>query len=311
MSSSAARIEPDAVGLRLHRELARALYARVVRLQTRLGADALDGKPWLADARRLVQRMVDLVHEDDTALVGLTAVKALAPKGGTQFVRTHAANVAILSIRLGAQAKLGRAELAEIGLAALLHDVGLDATGDPAMHGLHGAECVLQLGPFESVVRPALLALVHHMSPQEIEAVSGGRDAVTAIVQIADAYDTLTARGGRPDLVLRFLLLEAGRRFDTTLVKLFAHALGIYPPGSTVRLTSGEVGVVLRACRDPRGLDRPLIRLLRDASGRPLPKVATLDLDAREPRTDARVVASAIDPRPLGIAPAAVFLGTI
>ena len=55
MSASAARLapraaapaphEPDAVGLRVHRELSRSVYARMVRLQTRIGSDALAGRP--------------------------------------------------------------------------------------------------------------------------------------------------------------------------------------------------------------------------------------------------------------------------
>jgi hypothetical protein len=307
----AAILEPDAVGLRLHRELARSLYARAMRLGARLGADALDGKPWLAEARRIVQRIVDLVYEDETALVGLTTIKALAPANDEPAVRTHAINVAILSILLGKQAKLGKAALAEIGLAALLHDVGLDATGDVVMHGLHGAECVLQLGPFESVVRAALVALEHHVTPEPSAARQAEHDAATAIVQIADAYDTLTARGGRPDVVLQFILRRAGQKFDAALVKLFVQALGIYPPGTTVRLESGELGVVLRPSRDAQALDRPLVRILRDRSGQPSTKFATTDLAGRDARGTTARIAAAVDPAPFGIEPARVFLGSV
>jgi hypothetical protein len=256
--------------------------------------------------------MVDLLLEEDTALVGLTTVKAIASGRGGRVVRTHAANVAILSILLGRQAKLGRGALAEIGLAALLHDVGLDATGDSGMHGLHGAECVLQLGPFESVVRPALVALVHHASTDDIGATTtGDRDVVTAIVKIADAYDTLTAHGGRPDAVLQFLLQQAGRQLDAALVKLFAQAIGAYPPGCAVRLTSGEIGVVLRAGRQPSAQDRPLVRLLRDANGRAVTGISTVDLAARTPEGYPRTIACAVEPQQFGIAAPAVFLGAV
>jgi hypothetical protein len=305
--------ESDAVGLRLHRELARSLYARTVRLQSRLGADALEGRPWLAEARRLVQHMVDLVHEDPSPLVGLTTVKSMVPGGAVRMVRTHAANVAILSVVVAREARLGRNDQVEVGLAGLLHDVGLDATQDTSRHALHGAECLLQLGPVDHVARPALVALEHHLEPEASGgAPAGERDAATRVVRIADAYDTLTARGpsgARPDRVLRFLLHESGSRFDAPLVKLFARSLGAYPPGTTVRLTNGEVGVVLRSCRDVNRLDRPLVRVLRDASGRVLDGCLTVDLAAPSGTRTERRIAASIDPAPLGIAPAAVFLG--
>jgi HD superfamily phosphodiesterase len=308
------RTEPDAVGLRLHRELARSLYASAVRLQARIGADALEGKPWLAEARRLVQRMVDLVEEDATTLVGLTSVKALAPQHSSTVVRTHGVNVAILSIVLGREAALRRADLAEVGLAAFLHDVGLDATGDPNVHALHGAECLLQLGPVETVLRPALVALEHHVQEDALEDASAvERDAVTRIVQIADAYDTLTAccgAVGRPDRVLRFLLQQGAKRFDSALVKLLARALGIYPPSTIVRLDNGDVGVVLRSHRDPAQLDRPLVRVVRDAAGKVRTGVVTVDLAERDTLGYVRRIVESLDPEPLGISPAAVFLGT-
>lgn len=307
--------EPDAVGLRLHRELARSLYARAVRLQARIGADAMEGKPWLAEARRLVQRMVDLAEEDATTLVGLTSVKALAPHRRSKVVRTHGVNVAILSIILGREAGLHRGDLAEVGLAGFLHDVGLDATGDPNVHALHGAECLLQLGPVEMVLRPALVALEHHVHEDALEdASTGEREAVTRIVQIADAYDTLTAccgAAGRPDRVLRYLLEQGAKRFDPALVKLLARALGVFPPSTVVQLDNGEVGVVLRSHRDPAHLDRPLVRLVRDASGAKPVGVVTVDLAERDAHGYVRRIVHSLDPEPLDVAPAAVFLGTV
>ena len=325
MSDTAAKLDPgarasngpmpDAVGLRLHRELSRSVYAHTVELQTRIGSDTLEGRPWLAEARRLVQRIVELVEEDATALVGLTNIKALALPNSDRVVRTHGVNVAILSIMLARAAKLRRADLAEVGIAALLHDVGLDATGDPSVHALHGAECLLQLGPVDKVVRPALVALEHHAPEDELDdAASVERDAVTRIVQVADAYDTLTAAcgaPGRPDRVLRFLLREAGKRFDAALVKLLAHVLGIYPPGTVVRLAGGEIGVVLRPNLDPQHLDRPLVRLLRDAAGSPREGIETLDLAERDALGFVRSIEKSVDPLALGVAPAAVFLGTL
>jgi hypothetical protein len=255
-----------------------------------------------------VQRLVDLVHEDDTALLGLVTIKSVEAPDGRR-VRTHAVNVAILSLVLSRQAGLGRTAMAEVGLAALLHDVGLDATEDAALHGLHGAECLLQLGPVESVARPALVALEHHVEGGAAEC-----DASTRIVQIADIYDSLTARGGpaaTPDRVLSFLLRQRGTSCDATLAKALAHALGVYPPGTLVRLDGGEIGVVLRANRDKDLLDRPLVRILCDSSGKPVSTVRTVDLAARDEQGQfVAAIATSLAPQTREQSPAAIFLGT-
>ena len=306
-AASAATFEPDAIGLRLHREQAKTFYARAVLLQVRLGTDTTSGGPWLAETRRLVHRLVDLVHEDDTTLLGLVTIKSLETPEGRR-VRTHAVNVAILSLVLSRQAGLPRQAMAEVAMAALLHDVGLDATEDSALHGLHGAECLLQLGPIESVVRPALVALEHHVEGDLAECGTS-----TRIVQIADLYDTLTARGGAaatPDRVLSFLLRQRGASCDPTLVKALAHALGVYPPGTLVRLEGGETGVVLRANRHPDLLDRPLVRVLRDASGKRCETVRTIDLAARDENGHfVAAIATSLAPAAHEESPAAIFLG--
>lgn len=63
---------------------------------------------------------------------------------------------------------------------------------------------------------------------------------------------------------LRSLFLERGRAVDEELATLLVREIGVFPPGTPVRLANGEVGVVLR-----RGSDaaRPWVARLINANG--------------------------------------------
>jgi hypothetical protein len=94
------------------------------------------------------------------------------------------------------------------------------------------------------------------------------------------------------------------------LVKQFVRMLGLYPPGTTVRLDTGEVGIVVRSNRRPRMLHRPQVSLVLDAQGAPVEGDPVVDLaDVQEGSGGfTRSVSRSVDPEPLEIAPAAAFL---
>ena len=139
---------------------------------------------------------------------------------------------------------------------------------------------------------------------------------MSRIVHLADTYDALTSRrsyrshGIHPDRVMGWMLHDPEGRFDPLLVKLLLHTLGLYPPGTTVRLDSGCVGVVVRTNRTPQLLGRPQVCVLLEADGSTAEAGAFVDL------ADSLLVAegergrieTTLDPEELGISPAAVFL---
>ena len=107
------------------------------------------------------------------------------------------------------------------------------------------------------------------------------------IVSIVDCYDALTtARVYReqnltPYESLKYLWENMDtpsepRLFDRALVKMFIEIMGLYPPGTLVQLSTGELGVVCAAPAlgtDPR---RPKVRLVAGEQAG-----AVLDLDER------------------------------
>src|SRR5262249_4815745 len=105
---------------------------------------------------------------------------------------------------------------------------------------------------------------------------------IAEIASVADVYDALASerpyRGAlAPEAVGETLQAMAGSYLNSELVEVFLSAVPRFPVGMTVRVASGRLagasGVVARVNR--RALDRPVVRLTRDADGRPI----KVDLD--------------------------------
>jgi hypothetical protein len=64
---------------------------------------------------------------------------------------------------------------------------------------------------------------------------------------------------------MSLLVQSAGSSLDPSLVKLFVGMLGLYPPRTVVRLTSGEIAIVLRPTDGEP--ERPTVRIISSATG--------------------------------------------
>jgi HD-GYP domain-containing protein (c-di-GMP phosphodiesterase class II) len=119
------------------------------------------------------------------------------------------------------------------------------------------------------------------------------------IVAVADAYDAMTSRRSysaarvEDDAMLN-VAQGSGTAFDPELVRLFVRLMGVYPPRSVVRLSTGDVAIVLAA--GAYDVTRPTVRVIADSDGAFVEKS---DL-ALEDAPDVSVVAC-LDPRLLNI----------
>ncbi len=75
--------------------------------------------PSLRRLKRAVQGIVDQVLTEETSLMGLTTLRDY-----DEYTYTHSVNVCIFSVALGKRMGMTRSQLYELGLAALLHDIG-------------------------------------------------------------------------------------------------------------------------------------------------------------------------------------------
>ncbi|HEX4382942.1 MAG TPA: HD-GYP domain-containing protein [Myxococcales bacterium] len=260
----------------------------------------------LRQARRALQNIVDLLLKDPVTVLSLSTLRA-----HDEYTQNHSVNVALLSMTLANRVGYSKVELAELGLAALFHDIGkcavsLDILNKPGnftgeewdVMRTHPSEGVLKLinsrGIGKVPARMAAAAFEHHMnadlSGYPKLKVPWRMTLASRVVAIADCYDAMTsARVYRreplsPPAVLKFMMEKAGSAFDPILLKYFVTCVGIIPLGSLVLLDSGELAVVLRPAQEKDESGRPVVRLICDTAGTPLEP--PVDADLRE--TDAQ-----------------------
>lgn len=229
---------------------------------------------------RTVQALVDICMEDDHTFLGVSAVKS-----GEAYAPHHAANVAVLAIALGEKIGLRKVELAELGMAAVFHDVGLRSVPaavlekkgplDPSERALvdraplHAVEFLLGERAFSRLVLSEIVVAYesHRRGEGQAHAAAQERDPFSRIVSIACTYDALTTeRPWRaavlPDEALGRMLAFSGKRFDPILFKVFVNTMGLYPVGTLVRLSSGELGLVVYGGGEAERAAHPIVALL-------------------------------------------------
>ena len=249
--------------------------------------------------KRLAQKAVHLVMEDESILLGLTTIKNY-----DEYTFNHSVNVSIYSLAIGKRLGFSRKTLGELGITAMLHDVGkskipkevlnkpgaLDGEewGMMKKHPLTGVEMILNLKQLGEI-NPGIVIGVfdHHLKNdlsgypklfQKKQVSLFGR-----IIQVADAYDAMTTpriykkNPLTPEQALAMMLKEKMVQFDPILLKVFIGLVGVFPIGSLVLLNTRELGVVYRPNSDPRWGDRPQVILLaRDKKGLPKKEAANL-----------------------------------
>jgi HD-GYP domain-containing protein (c-di-GMP phosphodiesterase class II) len=243
--------------------------------------------------KRAVQLIVDQVLNNETSVVGLTTIRDY-----DEYTFTHSVNVCIFSVALGKKLGFPRLQLYDLGMTALLHDVGKARVPVTILNkttGLDDQEWrIMQAHPWlgaltlfgmraheETPYRSILVAHEHHMKtdlsgyPKTIRPRSLG--IFSRIVAVADGFDAATTRRSyqtvpiEPDQVLREMWENPKRGYDRVLVKALINLIGIYPVGTCVILDTFEIGIVAAPNPDGQQLNRPLVRIAVDTDGAAVP----------------------------------------
>ncbi len=184
-------------------------------------------------------------------------------EGNLQF---HALNVAVVALVLGRALGLEGPQLRELGLAALVHDVGklrIPSTilnkRDPLTKAEQNflrqhpklAMEMIRGTPFATRSIAAMVTGHHEYLdgsgyPQKL---SGSEiSPLTQILTIANEYDSLingTTRNLPPYQALAFMFKHRNTQLNSRYLQTLVKTLGVYPPGTLVRLDNGQIGKVL------------------------------------------------------------------
>lgn len=252
-----------------------------------------EGRPELSLVRNTVEGLAESIAQNRTALIALTAMK-----GYDNYTFTHMVNVSILAMAQAEALGIEGQTLREFGMAALMHDIGKVRTPRDILqksapltddefvvmkrHVVDGAE-ILRRTPEMPIMAPTV-AFEHHLRVDGTGYPDVRRPSLnlaTMLTGIADVYDAMRSQRAYQqafptDRILEVMKRNDGKQFDQHLVRRFVQLIGIYPPGTVVRLSTNEIAIVLQVhAPDPH---RPRVRILRDTQGRRVPSEPTRHL---------------------------------
>lgn len=231
--------------------------------------------------------MTDLSSRENI-LVNLTSIHSL-----DSYLFQHSVNVAVLAGIIGLAKGLNRTQLEELGVGALLFDIGMTKMPEKIIKEsgeLTKAErALLETHPregFEILRKYHDVSLVSaHCAYQHHERFDGsgyprglkGNDIhlYAQIVGLADMYDALVSprpyrKRYRTSEAIEFLFAAGGTYFDHELIKLFCSHISIYPIATMLLLNTGQTVVVVE--NSELALHRPIVRVVKEADGS-VPKI--------------------------------------
>ena len=270
-------------------------------------------------AREVVDQCVDSLLRNDDALLWLTKLKHK-----DEYTAEHSINVSILSAALGKKLGMLEGEIRTLGLCGLLHDVGKVKIPDSILmkagaldpeeyaemrnHCNHGRDILMSM---PKVVHAAVDVAYNHHERLDGQGYPRGLKAeqipyLAKIVAIVDTYDAITSarvydRARSSMEALEIIYRMRGTQFDTDLANVFIRMIGIYPPGSIVEMTNGEVGIVVAS--NPKNKRRPKVILVRDVEKQPRPKMRVVDMsrNVKDPDGNGYVIAREVPDKTYGI----------
>lgn len=266
-------------------------YVNKLFQDTRLGKNIT-----MVEVTNTVSPLADSIFRNPDTLTLLSNIKA-----ANEDLETHSINCCVLSLTFARHLGFDKSKTIELGIAALLHDIGeiqipqdiLQRRGNLSTeeqkvlqsHTTLGAN---MLSEVKGLPHSAISVAQHHHEranesgyPDQLGADNIG--LYTKIISIIDVYDTLTTgQFNQPPLscsdALKHMYDWRNDLFEAVIVEQFIQCLGIYPIGSAVELNTGELGIVISIPEKNRL--SPNVMLIKNAKGQTYlpPRIANMAL---------------------------------
>lgn len=278
-------------------EEAKSTYIESQKYVNKLFQDTRLGKNIsMIEVTNTVSPLADSIFRNPDTLTLLSNIKA-----ANEDLETHSINCCVLSLTFARHLGFDKSKTIELGIAALLHDIGeiqipkeilrrrgnLPAEEQKILES-HTTRGAAMLSEVKGIPHSAISVAQHHHEranesgyPDRLGADNIG--LYTKIISIIDVYDTLTAgQFNQPPLscsdALKHMYDWRNTLFEAVLVEQFIQCLGIYPIGSAVELNTGELGIVISIPEKNRL--SPNIMLIKNAKGQTYlpPRIANMAL---------------------------------
>lgn len=233
------------------------------KLSRRLTDDLKEGRRLsLDEINTAIEPVVASVIRNPDAYFWLSSLRERDP-----YAYSHAVNCAALMSAFGRQLGFPAPTLVELASAGMLMDLGMSALPDGTVNHpgplsdaqqsamrRHVEASLAQLDAAPGTTPLIRSAIEFHHERHDGSGYPNGRRTFeipleARMLGIVDSFDAMSsARVHQPAAarhhVLQALYRERDRLFQSELVEQFSQSIGVYPTGSLVELSSGEVAVV-------------------------------------------------------------------
>jgi len=237
----------------------------------------------IAAFKKSVEMLLESILSNRNHLLQLEDIHVFS-----DYIFNHSINVAIYAMMTGISLGYTEAKLADLGLGALLHDIGMIVI-DPAI--ISSSEALTELERKQITLHPKVgfnilhnqsnvSSLVAHVAYQHHERIDGsgyprqltGEQILdyAKIVAVVDTFDAMISdRPYRSGCTTTDALTEirnlSGMHFDREIVEAFSSNIALYPVGSLLILNTGYIAVVRSVTKFNKA--RPLITVIADDTG--------------------------------------------
>jgi len=235
-------------------------------------------KPLLEVINNLSEKVVNSILYSDQYFTNILDLKMY-----DEYTYHHSLSVAILSTSIGLSLEFNKQQLKELGLCALLHDIGktqvpIHLITKPARlshdefeivkeHPRLGAEYLKKSSIITNRIYNGILSHHEKYDGTGYPFRTKGKDIPIfgRIIAIADVYDALTSnrpyrKPTSPSETIEYIMGGNGVMFDPEIVKVFLTKIAPYPINDYVRLSNGKIGLVTKIySRNPL---RPVVKIM-------------------------------------------------
>jgi len=218
------------------------------------------------------------------------------------FLVIHSMRSTVLAITLGMELHLPLSKLIELGIACILHEIGMlrlppqlymtDKTLSQSekarimTHTILGFNIVKELDFPLSI---QLGVLEHHEKengmgyPRQLD---GKKISTYAkIISVACSFEAITAPRKYKTERTTFdamveMLKNHNKQYDETVIKALLYSLSLFPIGAYVYLNNGKIGVVTDV--SPNNPSQPIIQIVNEYEADGSPKTIQTDADANK-----------------------------
>ena len=272
-------------------------YKKALRETTDILCSIADGAWYDArQIRSIVERFVRLFVTDRCVLLNISGTKH-----SDEYLFHHTLNVCLLSINIAAAFGYSEPQIVEIGMGALLHDIGMLLVPDlirfkqqklvdeeryeiqkhPIL-GLHLLEKI------KTLPRSVPYVAYHAHERENGKGYPKQRNGhlihgFAKVVQIADMYEAMSSPRPYRQAQLPFramahlIFLSRNGVVSPDLLKAFLKYVSLFPVGSLVELSDHTIGKVIQA--NGLSYSKPVISVLTDTKGALLPHERIYQID--------------------------------